>query len=45
MGALQNDGPLTIVVADNFKRVVMDKYKDVLLVVQPAIQRGSLGHR
>jgi len=36
LGALQNDGPLAIVVADNFTQVVMDSDKDVLLVVHPA---------
>jgi hypothetical protein len=31
----QNDGPLTVVVAETFNEVVMDPTKDVLLMVRP----------
>lgn len=40
-GAAQNDGPVTIVVGNNFEKVVLDPTKDVLLEVRLPHSPGS----
>lgn len=34
---MQNDGPVTVVVAKNFEEIVLDPTKDVMLEVRPAV--------